>query len=48
MSRILRVNMIDSTAKYGKVSDKCRLTGGRWLVSSLVCDQVVPTGHLGV
>ena len=45
MNRILRVNMTDRTVKYEKVPDKCRLRGGRWLTSSIICDELDPTCH---
>jgi len=45
MSKILRVNMTDLTATYEDVPEKYRLMGGRWLTSSIVCDEVPPTCH---
>jgi aldehyde:ferredoxin oxidoreductase len=44
-SRILRVNMKDQTVKYEEVPEKYRLRGGRWLTSSIVCDEVDPLSH---
>lgn len=45
MNRILRVNMTDRAVKYEKVPDKYRLRGGRWLTSSIICDELDPTCH---
>jgi len=45
MSKILRVNMTDLTARYEDVPEKYRLMGGRWLTSSIVADEVEPTCH---
>jgi len=43
--RILRVRMTDRTVRYEEVPEKYRLRGGRWLTSSIVCDEVSPTCH---
>jgi len=45
MSKILRVNMTDLTTRYEDVPEKYKLMGGRWLTSSIVCDEVDPTCH---
>jgi aldehyde:ferredoxin oxidoreductase len=45
MSKILRVNMTDLTARYEDVPEKYRLMGGRWITSSIVADEVEPTCH---
>ena len=45
MAKILRVNMKDRTTKYQDVPEKYRLRGGRWLTSSIVCDEVDPLCH---
>jgi len=45
MSKFLRVNMTDLTVKYEDVPEKYKNMGGRWLTSSLVCDEVPPTCH---
>ncbi|MDP6043438.1 MAG: aldehyde ferredoxin oxidoreductase C-terminal domain-containing protein [Dehalococcoidales bacterium] len=45
MSKILRVNMTDLTARFEDVPEKYRLTGGRGLTSSITCDEVPPTCH---
>ena len=45
MSKILRVNMTDRTAKYEDVPEKYKNMGGRWLTSSIVADEVPPTCH---
>ena len=45
MSKILRVNMTDLTAKFEDVPEKYKLRGGRWLTSSIVADEVDPTCH---
>ncbi|MBC8249567.1 MAG: hypothetical protein H8E90_07800, partial [Anaerolineales bacterium] len=45
MSKILRVNMTDLTAKYEDVPEKYKNMGGRWLTSSVVADEVEPTCH---
>lgn len=45
MSKILRVNMTDLTAKSEDVPEKYKLTGGRGLTSAVTCDEVPPTCH---
>ena len=45
MSKILRVNMTDRTAKFEEVPEKYKLMGGRWLTSSIISDEVDPTCH---
>ncbi len=45
MNKILRVNMTDQTARLVGVPDKYKLMGGRWLTSSIVCDEVPPDCH---
>ena len=45
MSRILRVNMTDLTAKFEDVPEKYRYMGGRGLTSAVTCDEVPPTCH---
>ncbi|MGC8875324.1 MAG: aldehyde ferredoxin oxidoreductase N-terminal domain-containing protein, partial [Chloroflexia bacterium] len=45
MSKILRVNMTDLTARFEDVPEAYRLMGGRWLTSSIVADEVDPTCH---
>ncbi len=45
MSRILRVNMTDLTAKFEDVPKKYKLTGGRGLTSAITCAEVPPTCH---
>ncbi|MFC1951763.1 aldehyde ferredoxin oxidoreductase family protein [Chloroflexota bacterium] len=45
MSKILRVNMTDLTAKFEDVPEKYRLVGGRGLTSAITCDEVPPTCH---
>ncbi len=45
MSKILRVNMTDLTAKFEDVPEKYKLTGGRGLTSAVTCDEVPPTCH---
>jgi aldehyde:ferredoxin oxidoreductase len=45
MSKILRVNMTDLTAKFEDVSEKYKLTAGRGLTSAITCDEVLPTCH---
>ena len=39
------MNMIDRTARYEEVPEKHRLRGGRWLTSSIVCEEVDPLSH---
>lgn len=49
MSKILRVNMSDLTAKFEEVPEKYKLMGGRGLTSAIICDEVPPICHpLGV
>ena len=43
MSRILRVNMADLTAKLERVPKKYQTMGGRWLTSRLLADEVPAT-----
>jgi aldehyde:ferredoxin oxidoreductase len=45
MSKILRVNMSDLTAKFEAVPDKYKFLGGRGLTSAITCDEVPPTCH---
>jgi aldehyde:ferredoxin oxidoreductase len=45
MSKILRVNMTDLTTKLEDVPKKYQNMGGRWLTSSMVCDEVDPMCH---
>ena len=45
MAKILRVNMKDCAVKYQDVPEKYKLRGGRWLTSSIVCDEVDPNCH---
>lgn len=45
MSKILRVNMTDLTAKFEEVPEKYRYMGGRGLTSAVTCDEVPPTCH---
>jgi len=45
MSKILRVNMTDLTAKFEDVPEKYKLTGGRGLTSAITCNEVPPTCH---
>ena len=45
MSKILRVNMIDLTAKFEDVPEKYKFLGGRGLTSAITCDEVPPTCH---
>ena len=45
MSKILRVNMTDLTAKFENVPDKYKFLGGRGLTSAITCDEVPPTCH---
>ena len=45
MPKLLRVNMSDRTATFEEVPKKYRQMGGRWLTSSLVCDEVPPLCH---
>ena len=43
MSKILRVNMTDLTAKFEDVPEKYKLMGGRGLTTAITCDEVPPT-----
>ena len=43
MSKILRVNMTDLTARYEDTPEKYKFMGGRWLSSTITCDEVPPT-----
>ena len=45
MSKILRVDMTDLTAKHEDVPAKYNLLGGRWFTSSIIADEVEPTCH---
>ncbi|MEW6231271.1 MAG: aldehyde ferredoxin oxidoreductase C-terminal domain-containing protein [Chloroflexota bacterium] len=45
MSKILRVNMTERTARLEDVPAKYKDMGGRWLTSSIVCDEVDPLCH---
>ncbi|TES87853.1 MAG: aldehyde ferredoxin oxidoreductase [Dehalococcoidia bacterium] len=45
MSKILRVNMTNLTAKLEDVPSKYRLMGGRGLTSAVTSDEVPPTCH---
>ena len=45
MSKILRVNMTDLTAKFEGVPEKYKLLGGRGLTSAITCAEVPPTCH---
>jgi len=45
MSKILRVNMTDLTAKFENVPEKYKFLGGRGLTSAITCDEVPPTCH---
>ena len=45
MSKILRVNMTDLTAKIEDMPEKYKNMGGRWLTTSIVCDEVDPLCH---
>ncbi len=45
MQQILRVNMTERKVSYEDVPEKYRETGGRWLTSSIVCDEVPATCH---
>jgi len=45
MERFLRINMSDRTATFEPVPEKYLGRAGRWLTSSIVCDQVPPTCH---
>jgi len=45
VGKILRARMDDRTVKFDEVPEKYRLRAGRWLSSSIVCDEVPPTCH---
>ncbi|MCK4600225.1 aldehyde ferredoxin oxidoreductase [Candidatus Bipolaricaulota bacterium] len=45
MIKILRVNMTERIATYEEVPEKYVHRGGRWLTSSIVCDEVPATCH---
>ena len=45
MSKILRVNMTDLTAKFEDVAEGYKLMGGRGLTSAITCAEVPPTCH---
>ena len=45
MSKILRVNMMNRTTRFENVTEKYKCMGGRWLTSSIVCNEVSPTCH---
>ena len=45
MSKILRVNMTDLTARFEDVAEKYKLMGGRGLTSAITCAEVPPTCH---
>jgi len=45
MGKILRVNMTDLTVALEGVPEKYKNMGGRWLTSSIVCDEVDPMCH---
>jgi aldehyde:ferredoxin oxidoreductase len=45
MSKILRVNMTDSTATLEDIPEKYKNMGGRWLTTSILSDEVDPTCH---
>ena len=45
MSKIIRVNMTELTAKFENVPEKYKLTGGRGLTSAITCAEVPPTCH---
>jgi len=45
MSKILRVNMTDLTAKLEDLPEKYKEMGGRWLTTSMVSDEVDPMCH---
>jgi len=45
MSKILRVNMSNMTAKFEDVPEKYRVLGGRGLTSAVTCNEVPPTCH---
>ena len=45
MSKLLRVNMTDLTARFIEVPEKYKQMGGRWLTSTIVSEEVPPTCH---
>jgi aldehyde:ferredoxin oxidoreductase len=45
MSKILRVDMTDLTTKLEDMPKKYKDMGGRWLTSSIICDEVDPMCH---
>ena len=45
MSKILRVNMTDLTVTLEDMPEKYKNMGGRWLTTSIVCDEVDPLCH---
>jgi aldehyde:ferredoxin oxidoreductase len=45
MSKVLRVNMTNLTAKLEDLPGKYKNMGGRWLTTSIVSDEVDPTCH---
>jgi aldehyde:ferredoxin oxidoreductase len=45
MSKILRVDMTDLTTKLEDMPKKYKNMGGRWLTSSIICDEVDPMCH---
>ncbi len=45
MAKILRINMTHRTAVYEDVPDKYQHMGGRWLTSTMICDEVDPGAH---
>ncbi len=45
MSKILRVNMTNQTAKYEDVPEKYNILGGRALTSTITCEEVPATCH---
>jgi len=45
MQKILRVDMTERRAAYEDVPEKYRQLGGRWLTSSIVCDEVPAMCH---
>ncbi len=45
MGKILRVNMTNLTATLEDMPEKYKNMGGRWLTTSIVCDEVDPMCH---
>ena len=45
MGKLLRINMKEKTVKVEALPEKYKEQGGRWLTSSMVADEVVPTCH---